>query len=417
MSEAAKTRARRGRGEGGVRKRADGRWEATIEVAHRDGKRRRKTLYARTRADAVQLLHQEQQRIASGLAPTDGRQTTGQFLRWWQRTVLPGTVSVGSEETYGRYLKCYVIPAVGHIRLATLTPARVTEMMRAMEAGQLSSGRPLSAQTQNAARKLLARALRRAEQEGLIARNPAALADGPRIPRREGRSLTKEQAHALLVAVETDRLGTAYALQLALGLRRGEVLGLRWNDVDLDAEPPLVRVRQQLQRRPRSGLVLHDLKTPQSRRNLVLPAPATAALRSWRSAQAAERLASGGEWRNADGLVFTTPLGTPVDPANFRHRLSSLAESAGLGHWTTHELRHSAGSLLFAAGIPIKLISEMLGHLSERVTSDVYIHTQEAARNQVASTMADALWGGAEQKPFGGQIGGQQNRGSAAAEA
>lgn len=282
--------------------------------------------------------------------------------------------------------------------------------MRAMESGVLR-GRPLSPQTQNAARKLLARALRRAQQEGLIIRNAAALADGPRMARREGRSLTKEQARELLRAVEGERLGAAFVLQLALGLRKGEVLGIRWQDLDLDSSPPILRVRQQLQRLGAgAGLVLLDLKTPKSRRDLVLPAHVLRSLRTWRATQNTERLAAGPNWPASVDLVFTTPLGTPLDPANFRRLLSKLTSAAGLGHWTTHDLRHSAGSLPFAEGAPMKLISEMLGHSSERVTSDVYVHTQVAAREHLAAMMTEALWGGgegSEMEPFGGQSGGQ----------
>ena len=234
------------------------------------------------------------------------------------------------------------------------------------------------------------------------------LADGPRVPRREGRSLTGTQARQLLVAIEEDRLGPAFGVQLALGLRRGEVLGLRWCDVELDSASAVVHVRQQLQRVAGAGLALTELKTAQSRRDLVLPAPMVAALRRHRVLQSTERLAAGPVWQDGLGLVFTTPIGTPVDPDNFRHRLSELTTSCGLGHWTTHELRHSAGSLLFAAGVPMKLISEMLGHSSERVTSDIYVHIEQTARDRVADAMAGVLFASGEQtEPLGGQLGGQ----------
>ena len=412
MTTASPTnRPRRGRGEGGIRKRPDGRWEASIHVGYGpDGKRKRKFVYGRTRADVQEKLRQEQQRIASGLAPTDGRRTTEQFLRWWRTAVLPGTVSRSSEETYSRVLELYVIPSVGRVLLARLAPADVTAMMRAMADGRLGR-RKLAPQTQNQARKVLSKALRRAEQEGLVARNAASLADAPHLARSEARSMAPDQAATLLAALGDQRMGVAYVLQLALGLRRGETLGLTWDHVDLDSDPPLVCIRRQLRRFDEGGLVLTDLKTPQSRRDLVLPAPVATQLRAWRTQQARERLAAGPVWVDSAGLVFTTPVGTPVDPANYRHRLARITERAGLGRWSTHELRHSAGSFLFAAGVPMKLISETLGHSSERVTSDVYVHTALAARTQVAAAMAGMLWsvpgdaGGPDQ--LGGQLGGQ----------
>jgi integrase len=222
------------------------------------------------------------------------------------------------------------------------------------------------------------------------------IVDGPRVRRAERRSLTAEEARKLLGVLSSERLGTAYALTLALGLRRGEVLGLRWQDFDLDADPPTVTVRQQLQRRAGRGLVLVPLKTAKSRRTLALPSQIIDRIRSHRALQAAERLGAGSGWVDNDageGLVFTTPIGTPVDPDNFRHRLGKISDGAGLGTWTTHELRHSAGSLLFAMGVPMKVISETLGHSSERVTSEVYVHLLAEHRAEAAKAMSRALWG------------------------
>lgn len=390
---------RRGKAEGGIRQRPDGRWEGTIDLGIRDGRRRRKFVYGKTKSEMVVKLRREQQHIASGLAPTDGQRRMADFLRWWCDKVLPGTVAPGSEATYRRLLELYVIPAIGHLRLSELAPAHVTEMMRAMGRGELSStGKRLSAQTQSSARKVLGRALRRAQQEGLVARNAATLADGPRIQRREGRSLSRDQAQMLLAALERDRLGPAFALQLALGLRRGEVLGARWTDLELDGPRAVFRVRAQLQRQGVAGLVLTELKTPQSRRDIDVPSPMVDILRRWRGAQAAERLALGEAWQGSLDLVFTTPIGTPVDPDNFRHRLTRITESLGIGRWTTHELRHSAGSLLFDAGAPMKLISEMLGHSSERVTSEIYVHTEQSQRARVANVMSGVLWGAVEER-------------------
>jgi len=304
--------------------------------------------------------------------------------------VLPGTVSEGTRETYERWLRLYLVPAVGRTRLVKLAPADVTEMMRTMEVRE----RPLSAQTQNAARKLLGRALRRTMQEELVHRNVASIVDGPRVQRTEGRSLTPREAKVLVDALSDERLGAAYLLALALGLRRGEVLGSHWSDVDLDGAPPTMQVHRQLQRRRDEGLVLiNRLKGGKRERILVLPEQVVSALRAHRAQQASERLAAGGCWQDQRGMIFTTPGGTPVDPDNFGHRLAKITERAGLGPWRTHELRHSAGSLLYAMGVPMKVISEILGHSSERVTSDVYVHVQQAHRAEAAEAMQRALWG------------------------
>lgn len=280
-----------------------------------------------------------------------------------------------------------VKPALGHITLTRLRPADVSAMQRAM------AERGLSASTINGARNVLGRALRRATQEDMLARNVASVVDGPRVLRTEGRSLTLAQAKTMLGAAVGDRLVAAYILLLALGLRRGEVLGLRWNDLDLDGDPARIYIRQQLQRHARAGLHLTELKTPKSLRTLDLPPQVVAALRAHKARQSTERLRLGEAWQNAQGLVFTTPIGTPLDPDNFRRQITALTERAGLGKWTSRELRHSAGSLLFAMGVPMKVVSETLGHSSERVTSEVYVHVQAEHRAAAAArAMTESLW-------------------------
>ena len=375
-----------------MRKRADGRWEASLEDGYRaDGSRRRRFVYGRTRLEATEKLRGEQHRLANGLPTSDQRRTTGQYLRWWIGAVVPGSVSRGSEDTYRRTVELYVIPHLGRVPLAKLTPADVTAMTRAMADGS-STTRPLSAATQSQARRVLSIALRRAEQEGLVIRNAARLSDGPRVVHRVSPSLTPTEARTLMLELSTERLGSAYVLQLALGLRRGEVLGIRWDDLELDAVPGRLRVRSQIQRSAGGGLELVALKTQQSRRDLVLPAPLVTELKSWGACQARERLYLGPAWRNDWDLVFTTPAGTPMDPSNYRRRLLKAATRAGIGPRTTHDLRHAAGSILFGQGVPMKLISESLGHTSERITSDTYVHTERAHLEVVAAAMSEALW-------------------------
>lgn len=368
-----------------------GLWYVQVELEPApDGRRRRKKVSGRTKTEARERGRGVREALKKGLPVPNERLTTGEYLEWWRTTVLPGTVTFGSQDTYERWLRLYIVPSVGRIPLTRLAPRHVTEMMRTME----DRDPPLSAGTRNAARKLLGRALKRAMQEELVHRNVAAIVDGPLMHRREKESLTAEEAKALMLVLRDERLGVAYLLELALGLGRGEVLGLRWKDVELEAVAPILRVRGQLQRQTGKGLVLLDyLKRPKRRRDLVLPSQVVRVVQSHRSNQAAERLAAGAGWRDVHGLVFTTPLGTPVDPDNYGHKLPKITERAGLGHWTTHGLRHSAGSLLYAMGVPMKVVSEVLGHSSERVTSDVYVHIQQPHRVEAADAIERALWG------------------------
>ena len=315
----------------------------------------------------------------------DERTTVGAFLRDWISRIVPGTVSEGTLDTYARVIRLYLLPAFADIPLVRLTPAHVDDLLRSMEE------RGLAGETRRMARAVLRRALRRAEQEELLTRNVAAIADGPNIRRGEGRTLSPDEARALIAASRGERLQAAFSAALSLGLRRGEVLGLRWKDLDLDGAVPTAAITKQLQRTKR-GLELVDVKTQRSRRRLHLPPPLVEDLRRHRSRQNEDRFALGAEWRDVLGLVFTTPLGTPVDPRNFSRLVGELCQKAGIGHWSPHELRHSCASLLLAQGVPLEVVSEVLGHSSIRVTKDVYGHLLAPARAQAAAAMQRTLW-------------------------
>jgi integrase len=232
-------------------------------------------------------------------------------------------------------------------------------------------------------RGVLVQALRHAERQGLVLRNVAALVPTPAGPRAEGRSLTVEQAGALLTAARGHPLEAAIVVGLTCGLRPGELLALAWTDVDLGART--LRVRRALIRvggKVEIGLT----KTAASRRQLRLPAPAARALAEHRRRQGAQRAAVGEHWQE-HGLVFPTGLGTLLDPANLRRGLRSVTEAAGLGRWHPHELRHSAASLLSAAGVPLEEVADVLGHTSTRVTSSVYRHRTTPTVEAAVTTM------------------------------
>ena len=157
---------------------------------------------------------------------------------------------------------------------------------------------------------------------------------------------------------------------LTMGLRPGEVTGLPWDLVDLDGA--VLHVRQSL-KREQGALVIGDVKTPKSRRSLAIPAIALVSLKKHRTEQVRERLALG-SGRADSGLVFTSEVGTPLDPANVRRILTKVTDAAGLGHWRPNELRHSAVSLLSAAGVPIEEIADLVGHDGTRMTTGIYRH-------------------------------------------
>lgn len=393
----AKSRGRRrSTGEGLVRQRRDGRWEARIELGWDGTGRRRKSLYGATEAEVLGKLRKALREAELGVV-ADDRVTVGQWLDRWLDEVLPGRVSPATLDNYRVIADHHLKPTLGRKRLSKLTPDDVHQLLRrkAVEVRQeATEDAPAvvgySVSTLRRIRAVLVQAIKQAERWGLVARNVAALTDGPKTTRTEGRSLTVDQARALVEAVKGDRLEAAFVVMLSLGLRRGELLGLSWADVDLDGRQ--LTIRQALPaRRTGEGLVLREPKAG-SRRSLMMPAEVVAALRSHRARQYADRMKLGPAWLDS-GLVFTTEVGGPVDPRSFHRSTSTVARGAGLGHWHPHELRHSAASIMLAQGVPLEVVSEVLGHSSIRMTKDVYGHLIGNQKRDAADAMGAALWG------------------------
>jgi integrase len=378
---------RRGKGEGSIYRREDGRWIGAVDLGWSDGRRTRKVVNGRTRAEVAKRLQEVQPTVAQGLALAPERMTVGGYLSDWAATRLPGTVSLRTEALYLRAVKVYINPSIGKVRLTKLAPSDVSRMLSDLEAKRYSPA------TRRMARATLRRALRIAEQDGLLSRNVAAIAEGPKLDHREGRSLTPEQARAFLDAVVDNRLEAAYVLTLALGLRRGEVLGLTWEDVVATEDTVALTVRRQLVR-DKSGVHLSDLKTVGSRRTLHLSAPLVEALERHHTRQLAEEVVRGRRWNNEFGLIFTSTIGTPLDPEQFGKTVPKICESAGLGHWSIHELRHSCASLMMAVEVPLEAVSEQMGHASIRVTKDVYGHLMPKSRAKAAEAMRSVLFDG-----------------------
>lgn len=359
------------------------RWEAWLELPpSEDGKRRRARITARTQKEAAAKLRDARARVEAGASASRAHLTVGAFLDEWLASIA-GSVAVGTHENYADVARIYIKPAIGRHRLASLTPRHVEKMTADI------IDRGLSPRTASLSRAVLRRALTRAVREGLVVRNVAALAEAPRREHREGRTLTVDEARRLLDGLSGERLGAAIATALAVGLRRGEVLGLRWSDIDF--RKGTLSVRRQLVRTERRGLELADTKTG-SQRLIHLPEGLAVRLKKHRRQQEAERAGSdvwSAEW---PGLVFTTEIGTPVDPDYFT-RLTQRVTSRVLGEtWSPHALRHSAASILLAQGVPLKSISELLGHSGIGITADIYSHVLAPLRDEVASTMSKALF-------------------------
>jgi integrase len=374
-------RRKRGQREGTIRKRGDGRWEGRIALGWQNGKRRLAYFYGRTRDDVQQLIIKALHDRSQGLPVVADKQTVAGFLAHWLEHTTKPTVRPRTYQSYELLARLHILPDLGNVPLVKLTPEHVEGLL----ARKLKAG--LASQTVRHVRTVLRRALAQALKRGNVVRNVATMVDPPRLERRrQGHVLDAEQARTLLAAADGDRLmAPLLTLALTLGARRGELLGLRWSD--LDVETGRVSIQQSVQRYTGTGLQATDPKTERSRRTLNLPQACTRVLRTWRAHQAQERLAAGPEWRDL-GYIFTTPLGTPVDPRNLHRKFKSLIGAAGLPPATRfHDLRHACATYLLSQGIALRTISDLLGHSSISVTSDVYAHVAPELLEDAANMM------------------------------
>jgi integrase len=357
---------KRGNNEGSVYQRSDGKWCAAVTLSN--GKR--KVLYGRTRQDVARKLTEALQAREQGMPVSLKRQTVGQFLHRWLEDAVKPNVRPRTYLSYSQLVRLHLRPSLGRVQLAQLAPHDVQAFLNQKGAAGLSP------RTVQYIRAVLRRALGQALKWGLVVRNVATLVDPPRVERHEVEPLTTEQAMALLAAARGNRLEALYSVALAIGLRQGEALGLRWVDIDLDAGT--LRVRKQLQRID-GTLQLTEPKTDRSRRLIVLPAFAVDSLREHRLRQLQERLLAGTRWQD-HGLVFPSTIGTPLEPRNLLRQFHAMLGRAGLQRCRFQDLRHTCATLLLIQGEDLRVVMDVLGHSQISLTANTYQHVREALK-------------------------------------
>jgi integrase len=363
------TGRRRGQGEGSIYRRSDGRWVAVLDLGWRDGKRTRKYFYGRTRSQAARKLALALTQWQQGHEFANERLTVEQFLGSWLEA-KQGTVRPGTWTRYEELVRLHVNPKLGKRRLARLKPDQLQQFYT-----ELQSSR--SPATLLKVHRMLHSAFQLAVRWDAMPQNITELVIAPPTRQRhEFDTFTIEQARSFLKAVRGDRLEALYVLAITTGMRQGELLGLRWQDVDLE--------RRQLQ-------LVRQLKTRQSRRAVVLPQLAATALVDHRVRQAAEREQQGVLWED-HGLVFPNTVGRPLNPHNLRQRsFFPLLARADLPRIRFHDLRHSCATLLLSEGVHPKIVSDLLGHSQIGITLDLYSHVTATMQAVAAEAMGRLL--------------------------
>ena len=371
--------SRRGPGEGSVYQRSDGRWVGSVTLGWEPAGRVRRSVYAATQAEALAKLRALKQQTASGLPAVDGRTSVSAYLDTWLASVA-SRVRPRTMRHY-TYMVGTISGQIGSLKLAALSPQDVAAMLAKMQVSGLSP------QTCAHVRAVLRTALADAERWGQIGRNSAQLASAPRVPHQPPRILTPEQAKALLDALRDDGLRRMATVAVHTGLRQGELLGLRWQDV-ADGE---LHVTQALQRLG-GEYDLVEVKSRTSRRTVPLTADAAQALTQERQCQLEARLAAGGRWyQPIPDLCFTTATGAPRSGSAITHQFADALSAAGLPpmHW--HHLRHAFAGLMLASGADLSTVSSLLGHTSVNLTASTYAGVMPSLKRQAADRLGAML--------------------------
>jgi integrase len=317
----------------------------------------------------------------SGLTYDAGKQTVEEYLARWLSNSVRDTVRRRTYERYESIVRVHLTPAIGKVKLKTLTPDHVRGLYRK----KLDGG--LAPRTVLHIHRTLSKALKQATDDGLIPRNAAALVKPPRPRREEIRPLNRDQVRALLEAVREDRLEALYVATVIAGLRRGELQGLQWEDLDLEAGA--LQVRRTLSE-PRGGYIFEAPKSGKGR-NIRLTQRARTALREHRKRQLEEKKRLGTLWQE-NGLLFPSSVGTPLLGGNLNRAFKALLKRASLPQsFRFHDLRHTCATLLLKQGVNPKFVQELLGHADISLTLNVYSHVLPDMGDIAAGAMDDAL--------------------------
>ncbi|MDR1266257.1 MAG: site-specific integrase [Propionibacteriaceae bacterium] len=360
----------RAKGEGTIFQKTPDKFIGRLETTTADGRRRWREVSGRSRSEVAAKLDRLKLDLRDGLAADNI--TVGQWLDHWltvicvERGLKPKTIY-----GYTRLLNRWAVPRIGGIQLRRLGPEHLRSVYKAMRAAGLGT-------SPHTLHVVLSRALKVAEREGRIRRNPAQLIDAPKLTPNPHPVLPEDQAKAVLDAARDDpRLHARLHVALVLGVRQGEALALRWDDIDLDVQT--LWVNRSLSVVPGHGHIEQAPKTAASRRAVPLPAASAAALKRWR------------DQGDGLGLVFPGPSGKTCDPKADWQVWTDALDAAGAPHFTLHGARGTAASLMLDLGVPDRHIADILGHAHVAVTQDHYLHSDHDQRRRALDKLAGRL--------------------------
>ena len=368
-------RKRNPNGAGTITRRKDGRYQAAVYVLQPDGTRARKFAYGKTWAECDTKRRALLDKVANGVPVPTRSAKLSEWLTYWLDNIVKPRRKLSTYDKYEAHARLHLVPMIGVKRLEFLSVADVRRFLARLE-------KQTTAATAKESHRVLRTALAAACREELITRNVASLVEPPRVTARELSPWTLDETLDFLAAARKDPLYAAFVLAVTMGLRRGEIVGLRWSDVDLDNR--VLYVRQQTQRR--RGQLYDDDPKGRRRRTVPLPAMCVAPLRWHRMRQADARKRAGKTWRES-AYIFTTRTGRTVEPRNVYRSFTRVAKDAGLRVIRLHDARHGCATLLTAAGVAPRVVMEILGHSQISITMDVYTHVVQDTQREAISHM------------------------------
>jgi len=392
------TKKTRGRyGQGSIALQPNGRFKATFPAGtDSDGTRRRQSKVFDTRRQADLWLTERRQQNALGMKAVRERLTVEQFADWWIRVEAPLTTRSDTANHYLVLFNRYIRPSLGTKHLDELNSDDVVDLLSRL------TRRGLSHNTARRARSVLSILCRQALRHRYIAHNPVAVVKPPRpvglATSRVREPLSVDETHALLESVRSTDLEGVVFVATYLGLRKGEILGLQWSDIDLDKR--IVTIRRTLKEGSTilpdgSGLTharTNPPKTRNSQRSLPLPDIIYQVLIKQKRRQATSKLRVGDAWQDT-GFVFTNDLGGSLWPSNVGKRFRTHLRKQGLRHIRFHDLRHTCAKLMLEGGARLEEVSQALGHSTIAITKDTYARYVETLSHRAVNTLADLLEG------------------------
>ena len=382
---------------GSIRSQGKASWELRVYLGRGpDGRKLYKShTIEGTKRQAQNELNDLLSKLQRGEYVAPSRMTVAEYLERWLTDYGRVKVAAKTLERYSEIIRAHLAPALGHHALPKLQPLHIQAYYsHALERGRRDGRGGLAAQTVLHHHRVLREALQQAVRWQLLSRNVADAVEPPRPQRRETEVFDQAEVDRLLEAARGTRLGLPVLLAVTTGLRRGELLGLRWQDVDLEGGK--LAVRQSIEQ-TKAGLAFKQPKTQKGRRVVTLPPMTVDGLRRHKAEQAKERLQLGPAYTD-HGLVLARPDGRPQNPEEMTRAFKRFVQRAGVRVLSLHKLRHTHATLLLGANVHPKVVSERLGHATVGITLDTYSHVLPNLQEEAARKI-DALLTGSGRAP------------------